>query len=321
MGQFYTTNQKMEKPICTDCGYGGHAINKCCKLYGYPPEYKTKQKSSATCQIGPSSSNQTGYNTSLNNAMANQVSDSIPDQTIDNVENFVQKLNPDQYQHLLNFPGHWGLDSGATRHVCFNHASCQTLKKVQNAYITLPNHTKIPVNFAGNVELNLELIFEDVLFAPQFKFNLLSISSLARNSNVSIRFLINYCYIQDLCSLKMIDGGKRVYGLYIIDAANAKMNVIHSKLSVTLLIFLVNNNSHVWHHRLGHLSFKSLETLKNQLHFKNERINTTPHYISPPTKQRMCHSSQTTIYLLMLLILFIVTLGVHIALATSFFSH
>ncbi|KAI9160968.1 hypothetical protein LWI28_013247 [Acer negundo] len=36
--------QKKKRPICTQCGYPGHTIEKCYKLHGYPPGYKPKQE-------------------------------------------------------------------------------------------------------------------------------------------------------------------------------------------------------------------------------------------------------------------------------------
>ena len=33
------------KPQCTHCGTMGHVVDKCYKLYGYPPGYKFKNKS------------------------------------------------------------------------------------------------------------------------------------------------------------------------------------------------------------------------------------------------------------------------------------
>ncbi|XP_057961040.1 uncharacterized protein LOC131153036 [Malania oleifera] len=40
-------NSKKEKPMCTHCNMLGHTIDKCFKLHGYPPGYKSKWKSSA----------------------------------------------------------------------------------------------------------------------------------------------------------------------------------------------------------------------------------------------------------------------------------
>jgi hypothetical protein len=43
--------QKKDKPTCTHCGYIGHTMDKCYKLYGYPPGYKPKGKSPMVHQV------------------------------------------------------------------------------------------------------------------------------------------------------------------------------------------------------------------------------------------------------------------------------
>jgi len=35
---------KKEMPVCTHCGFHGHTIDKCYKLHGYPPGFKSKQR-------------------------------------------------------------------------------------------------------------------------------------------------------------------------------------------------------------------------------------------------------------------------------------
>lgn len=64
------------------------------------------------------------------------------------------------------------------------------------------------------------------------------------------------------------------------------MIVILLKLLVACLLCDNKVTSHSWHHRLGHLSFKRLEFLKDQLHFKGEKNGITPYYICPLAKQR-----------------------------------
>ncbi|KAI9169891.1 hypothetical protein LWI28_019167 [Acer negundo] len=39
---------KRDRPVCTHCGVLGHTIEKCYKLHGYPPGYKTRPKSQPT---------------------------------------------------------------------------------------------------------------------------------------------------------------------------------------------------------------------------------------------------------------------------------
>ncbi|KAG7566078.1 hypothetical protein ISN44_As10g026850 [Arabidopsis suecica] len=37
----YNTGRPIQKPICTNCGKTGHTVQRCFKIHGYPPGYKT----------------------------------------------------------------------------------------------------------------------------------------------------------------------------------------------------------------------------------------------------------------------------------------
>ncbi|XP_010552464.2 PREDICTED: uncharacterized protein LOC104822813 [Tarenaya hassleriana] len=43
-----------QKPLCTHCGMYGHTVNKCYKLHGYPPGYRSNQRISDTKTISVS---------------------------------------------------------------------------------------------------------------------------------------------------------------------------------------------------------------------------------------------------------------------------
>jgi hypothetical protein len=51
--------QKKERPQCTHCGLLGHTIDKCYKLHGFPPGYKTRGKTPAANQTSLTSFGQT----------------------------------------------------------------------------------------------------------------------------------------------------------------------------------------------------------------------------------------------------------------------
>ena len=82
---------------------------------------------------------------------------------------------------LLPPSGYWIIDSGASKHMCSNAHAFKTLKPIQRATVTLPNHTSISVTFAGDVHISPQLTLTDVLYVPQFKFNLISVSALTKN--------------------------------------------------------------------------------------------------------------------------------------------
>ena len=77
---------KKDHPLCTHYNFHGHTIEKCYKIHGYPPGYKSKQK--------------------FNSVAANQAS-FLPltadnsDHQSSHVGSFLQNLNTEQYQQLM----------------------------------------------------------------------------------------------------------------------------------------------------------------------------------------------------------------------------
>ncbi|KAK0581916.1 hypothetical protein LWI29_019529 [Acer saccharum] len=264
--------QKKERPICTHCGYPGHTIEKCYKLHGYPPGYKPKQRNSSSNQVMAAFPSQ---------ASINQVSATESEQVSQqrNFGNFVQMLNPPQYQHLMSMltaqmnaaskpqmdtgspstsyatgiclsvsfnpilasSHYWIIDSGATSHICSTYSVFSSLKPITNSFVTLPNHTKIPVFFIGTVQISPSLLLTDVLFVPQFKFNLLSVSALTSSSQLSVSFFTDSCVVQDINSMRMIGKGKKLESLYVLDA-NLPLASVSSPESCTPAVHLHDAN-------------------------------------------------------------------------------
>lgn len=201
---------------------------------------------------------------------------------------FYQRLNPAQYQHLMNMMNthlkaikldskigassnkvsstyfsisinpsfnssrHQVVDLGATSHICYDQSIFHTLGPVENPNVTLPNHIQMSIQTIRNVKFSSDLMLNDVLYVLWFKFNLLSISALIRNSSLYVKFLTDSCMIQDLITSWMIGKGEKNVDLYIIDSSSSIYNnVCQSSYSVSN-----NVTSQLWHHRLGHLSFQ-----------------------------------------------------------------
>lgn len=87
----------------------------------------------------------------------------------------------------------WMVDSSATSYICYNKSAFHMMKPIQNAYITLQNNERLPVHFICTVRINSNLVIEDVLCVPMFKFNLLSVSSITGKSSINVIFLTNSC--------------------------------------------------------------------------------------------------------------------------------
>ncbi|XP_022845245.1 uncharacterized protein LOC111368228 [Olea europaea var. sylvestris] len=126
---------------------------------------------------------------------------------------------------ILHSPRYWIVDSGATNHVCFDLSLFHTITPIPNSYITLPNGTRIHVKFYGTIQLNSSLTLHDVLYVPQFHFNLLS----------------------EMPTSKMIGKGNKVADLYVIDTAHFSnsCNSIPTITTCNSSFTMINNKSDV----------------------------------------------------------------------------
>ena len=76
----------------------------------------------------------------------------------------------------------------------------------------------------------------------------------------------------------MIGRGNKVQDLYVLN-----VQCLHSVSNA----FVNNVSAHIWHNRLGHISFKRLDSLKDQLKCDVTRLHKSdPCYICPLAKQR-----------------------------------
>ena len=50
-GSYKNHKKGKERPVCNHCGVVGHTMNKCYKIHGYPPRYKSKSKNTLANQV------------------------------------------------------------------------------------------------------------------------------------------------------------------------------------------------------------------------------------------------------------------------------
>jgi len=95
----------------------------------------------------------------------------------------------------LNKEDKWILDSGATEHVTMNIQNFTTYQEVKNIKVNLPNDNCVVATHKGDVKIHDDIIMHNVLFIPDFHFNLISISRLITDSHVHIVFTNSECFI------------------------------------------------------------------------------------------------------------------------------
>ncbi|KAL0344878.1 UNVERIFIED_CONTAM: Retrovirus-related Pol polyprotein from transposon RE1 [Sesamum radiatum] len=103
--------------------------------------------------------------------------------------------------------------------------------------------------------------FADVLYIPNFKYNLLSVPKLCSHSSIEVKFYSSYCVLQDLVTKRIIAIGKLFQNLYVLDKSSfspstiASFTAAHNKSCINS----VSCNNVLWHRRLGHPSFNVLK--------------------------------------------------------------
>ena len=190
--------------------------------------------------------------------------------------------------HILTFQHHclstlysilpygcWIVDNGATSHVCSDLSLFSEVCHVSGVTVSLPNGTSVPISHTGTVHISDTLTLHNVLHVQSFKFNLMSVSSLLQNRDLSTHVYYDSCFIQDHIRDLTIGKGSLLHGLYILEPQ------LHAKTN-SLCGSLVDGT--LWHQRLGHPSFTKLHHIPGIP--LSSKVNTTPCTICPLAKQR-----------------------------------
>lgn len=227
---------KRQHLYCDHCKITGHSKDRCWKIIGYPPNFKGN-----TWKRG---------NDKFSANLAQEAS------TKDGM--VTAKLTSTQYQHLLEFLNKqtnsgnnthantsqltstycfsslkmhdWIIDSGASDHMCHLLSIFSSYEQIANKehVITVPDGRKIGVKYMGTVKLHNGLVLHNVLYVPDFKFNLIAVNKLIADSKCSVSFNNDGCFIQEALRKKSWLLGKSKNGLYILQDEGIKLSRAHS---------------------------------------------------------------------------------------------
>jgi hypothetical protein len=122
------------------------------------------------------------------------------------------------------------------------------------SFVTVNNGTKTPVQ-GKNIVTNFDLTFSNVLYLPQFPFNLLSVHKLIIALNCFVAFYPSHCEFQDLKMKRMIGGGFVKNGLYYFQPSRTSVPfALHS-----------TNSPYRGHCSLAHASFSVILVLRKNV--------------------------------------------------------
>ena len=115
----------------------------------------------------------------------------------------------------------WIIDSGATDHMCHQLCLFDSMKFLDNNLhtVVVPNGRKITVKYNGNITLPNGIFLREILFVPEFHFNLIYIQKLASHLKCNVTFNTNNCFIQEQLKKPLLLGDN-IKGLYYRHASN-----------------------------------------------------------------------------------------------------
>ncbi|XP_056864308.1 uncharacterized protein LOC130511370 [Raphanus sativus] len=107
----YNAGRAYQKPVCTHCGKIGHTVQKCFKLHGFPPGYRSYGSKNASSQPKPAASSPQ-VTAPVSNAVASvcvdkdtcsysSVPTALPQLTSGGMNMNLQSFTPQQLQHLI----------------------------------------------------------------------------------------------------------------------------------------------------------------------------------------------------------------------------
>nr|BAD43406.1 hypothetical protein [Arabidopsis thaliana] len=103
------------------------------------------------------------------------------------------------------------------------------------------------------IQLNKNIVLKNILFIPEFRLSLLSISSLTSDLGSRVIFDPTCCEIQDPTRELTIGKGRRIGNLYVLDTKTPSIS-LNAVVDVGM-----------WNRRLGHPSYSRLDVLSEDL--------------------------------------------------------
>ncbi|GJS78100.1 putative ribonuclease H-like domain-containing protein [Tanacetum coccineum] len=153
------------------------------------------------------------------------------------------------------------IDSGCSRHMTWNMSYLTNYEEIDGGYVAFGGNPKGgKITGKGTIKTG-NLDFENVYFVRELKFNLFSVSQMCDKKN-SVLFNDTECIVLSP-NFKLIDESQvllrvpRKNNMYSIDLKN----IVPKGGLTCLFVKATSDESKLWHRRLGHLNFKTMNKL------------------------------------------------------------
>ena len=105
----------------------------------------------------------------------------------------IQSFNNNASTHKHQQGKLWILDTGATNHVTYDLNQLSVFYKIKPITVKLPNNSTVVAEFAGTKNFSDSLVLFNVLYIPEFSFNLISVQTLIKDLNCKLNFSCEHC--------------------------------------------------------------------------------------------------------------------------------
>ncbi|XP_010430794.1 PREDICTED: uncharacterized protein LOC104715037 [Camelina sativa] len=212
--QILMAQGNFQKPKCSHCSRLGHTVDKCYKVHGYPPGHPRAKKNTFMGSTNLTNADQfygekeNCHEEKEEDMSKDQIQHMIsylssklqstsvtacPDKAIASTSNSVPTISQmtgtflslydlTYYDMLTSSIPHetelsfraWVIDSGASHHVTHEREMYVEYQALERTYVRLPNGQTVKIEGTGYIQLTDALGLYNVLYIPEFKFNLLS---------------------------------------------------------------------------------------------------------------------------------------------------
>ncbi|GJY24802.1 putative ribonuclease H-like domain-containing protein [Tanacetum coccineum] len=153
------------------------------------------------------------------------------------------------------------INSGCSRHMTRNKSYHSDYEEIDRGFVTFGGSTKGGKSIGKGKIKTGKLDFEDVYFVKELKFNLFSVSQMCDKKN-SVLFTDTKCVVLSP-DFKLLDENHvlprvpRKDNMYSVDLKN----VVPQGGLTCLFAKATPDESNLWHRRLGHVNFKTMNKL------------------------------------------------------------
>nr|GEV15798.1 hypothetical protein [Tanacetum cinerariifolium] len=153
------------------------------------------------------------------------------------------------------------IDSGCSRHMTGNMSYLFDFEEINGGYVAFGGNLKGGKIFGKGKIKTRKLDFDDVYFVKELKFNLFSVSQMHDKKN-SVPFTNTECIVLSP-EFKLLDENQvllrvpRENNMYNVDLKN----IVPFRDLTCLFAKATLDESNLWHRRLGHISFKTMNKL------------------------------------------------------------